>query len=127
MTRCFLRLNQHPDDVQDIYFTGGFTSGDKTDFFVEYQDALGKWRSYTPDFLIHRKDGKWLIVEVKAKRYEDDDMDGRNGRKAKRRSPLARIEPGADQVRNLFCGSASDFTIDPKSSPPVRFVEGTAL
>ena len=118
-------LNQHPDDVQDIYFTGGFTSGDKTDFFVEYQDALGKWRSYTPDFLIHRKDGQWLIVEIKAKRYEDDDIDGRNGRKA---NAVRRWqELSHDQIKyDIFFAEASAFTID-EIKPARRFVEGTAL
>lgn len=118
-------LNQRPDDVQDIYFTGGFTSGDKTDFFVEYQDALGKWRSYTPDFLIHRKDGKWLIVEVKAKRYEDDDMDGRNGRKAK--AVRRWQELSKDQIKyEIFFAAASE--IDYKDIKPARrFVEGAAL
>lgn len=116
-------LNQHPDDIQDIYFTGGFTSGDKTDFFVPYQDALGKWRSYTPDFLIHRKDGHWLIVEVKAKRYEDDDMDGREGRKAKAVRRWQEFSQG--QIRyDMFFAEASDFTID-EIKPARRFVEGT--
>ena len=118
-------LNQHPDDVEDIYFTGGFTSGDKTDFFVEYQDTLGKWRSYTPDFLIHRKDGKWLIVEVKAKRYEDDALDGRNGRKANAVRRWQQLSQ--DQIRyDIFFAEGSDFTID-EIKPARRFVEGTAL
>ena len=116
-------LNQHPDDIQDIYFTGGFTSGDKTDFFVNYQDALGKWRSYTPDFLIHRKDGKWLIVEVKAKRYEDDDMDGREGRKAKAVRRWQEFSQG--QIRyEMFFAAASEIDYT-EIKPARRFVKGT--
>ncbi len=118
-------LNQHPDDIEDIYFTGGFTSGDKTDFFVDYKDSLDKWRSYTPDFLIHRKDGCWLIVEVKAKRFEDDALDGRKGRKAE----AVRLWQNASRNKiryEMFFAETSDFTIDEIKSAR-RFVEGAAL
>lgn len=50
-------LNQKPEDLEDIYFTGALTDPAKTDFFVEYKDDKGKWRRYTPDFVIRRKDG----------------------------------------------------------------------
>jgi type III restriction enzyme len=58
-------LNTHPTDVQDIYFTGALTDPKKTDFFVEYKGEDGRWHPYTPDFVIRRKDGRCLIVEVK--------------------------------------------------------------
>jgi len=78
------------DEVEDIYFTGALTDPNKTDFFVEYKDNKGKWRSYTPDFVIRKKPakgkrrgtGKIIIVEVKADRAEDDPNDGRTGTKA---------------------------------------------
>lgn len=54
-----------PDEVADFYFTGALTDSAKTDFSVEYQDVDGKWRSYTPDFVIRRKDGRCRIVEIK--------------------------------------------------------------
>ncbi|MGD9519191.1 MAG: DEAD/DEAH box helicase family protein [Armatimonadota bacterium] len=63
-------LNQKPEDVEDIYFTGALTDPAKTDFYVEYKDDKGKWRRYTPDFVIRRKDGKTLIVEIKDARFE---------------------------------------------------------
>jgi hypothetical protein len=63
-------LNQEPQDVEDIYFTGALTDPAKTDFYVEYKDDNDKWRRYTPDFLIRRKDGKTLIVEIKDARFE---------------------------------------------------------
>jgi hypothetical protein len=63
-------LNQKPEDVEDIYFTGALTDPSRTDFFVEYKDDKGKWRRYTPDFVIRRKDGKTLIVEIKDARFE---------------------------------------------------------
>lgn len=117
-------LNQHPDQVADIYFTGGFTSGDKTDFFVEYQDSLGKWRSYTPDFLIHRKDGKWLIVEVKAKRFEADAMDGRQGRKACAVRRWQECDPARIQYE-MFFAEGSDIAYDDLKKAR-QFVEGAA-
>lgn len=65
------------DEIEDIYFTGGITDPAKTDFWVEYQDAKGKWRRYTPDFVIRKKakkgeppgSGKILIVEVKGEQF----------------------------------------------------------
>ncbi len=68
-------LNLQPDDVQDIYFTGALTDPGKTDFFVEYKDEKGKWRRYTPDFIIRKKasrgrkrgTGRVFIVEIKKK------------------------------------------------------------
>ncbi|MFN2544807.1 MAG: nucleotidyltransferase domain-containing protein [Actinomycetota bacterium] len=67
-------IDLHPEEVEDIYFTGGITDSAKTDFFVEYRDDQGKWRRYTPDFVIRKKappgraagSGKVLIVEIKS-------------------------------------------------------------
>lgn len=75
-------LNQKPDDVEDIYFTGALTDPAKTDFYVEYKDDKGKWRRYTPDFVIRRKDGKAMIVEIKREHDRDHPVDGEQGRKA---------------------------------------------
>lgn len=59
------QCDTHPDEVEDFFFTGALTDSRKTDFAVEYQDVDGKWRAYTPDFVIRRKDGRCLIVEIK--------------------------------------------------------------
>ena len=59
------KLNLSPGEIDDFYFTGALTSSNKTDFLVEYKDVSGKWRTYTPDFVVRRKDGKCLIVEIK--------------------------------------------------------------
>lgn len=75
-------LNEHPENVADVLFTGGLTDPAKTDFFVEYKGEDGRWHRYTPDFVIRRKDGKHLIVEVKASRFKsevEDDL-GRHER-----------------------------------------------
>lgn len=75
-------LKQQPDDVEDIYFTGALTDSKKTDFFIEYRGNDGRMHSYTPDFVIRRRDGKCLIVEVKSERERDHKIDGENGAKA---------------------------------------------
>ena len=63
-------MNLHPDQVEDVYFTGALTSPDKTDFWVEYLGDDGKRHRYTPDFIIRRKDGRCLIVEIKSAEFE---------------------------------------------------------
>jgi len=65
-------LNEDPDEIEDIYFTGAITDPNKTDFFFEYKDKDGKWHNYTPDFLIRKKDGKMLIVEIKGEPFKDE-------------------------------------------------------
>jgi Type III restriction enzyme, res subunit. len=83
-------LHFSPNDVEDIYFTGALTDPGKSDFFVEYKDDKGKWRRYTPDFLIRKKppsggkpgSGKMFIVEIKREHDQAHPIDGQNGRKA---------------------------------------------
>jgi hypothetical protein len=62
-------INTHPDQVEDVYFTGALTDPKKTDFLVEYKGEDGRWHPYTPDFVVRRKDGKCLIVEVKSSQF----------------------------------------------------------
>jgi len=66
------KVGEDPDDVEDIYFTGALTDREKTDFIFKYKDEKGEWHSYSPDFLIRKKDGKSLIVEVKAEPYRNE-------------------------------------------------------
>jgi hypothetical protein len=75
-------LKQKPDEVEDIYFTGALTDSKKTDFFIEYRGNDGRMHNYTPDFVIRRKDGKCLIVEIKSERERDNEVDGETGAKA---------------------------------------------
>lgn len=67
--RILHELGENPDDVEDIYFTGAVNDPAKTDFIFEYKDDKGEWHFYTPDFLIRKKNGKSLIVEVKAEKF----------------------------------------------------------
>lgn len=68
-------IDLHPDEVEDIYFTGGITDSGKTDFYAEYKDDKGQWRNYFPDFIIRlkgkgKKPGKCLVVEIKNAQWE---------------------------------------------------------
>jgi hypothetical protein len=68
------QLNLNPDDVEDIYFIGDST---KTDFRVDYKGDDGRWHDYTPDFVIRRKDGRCVIVEIKSAQFQatvDEDL-----------------------------------------------------
>jgi hypothetical protein len=88
--QLLFELNLHPDDIEDIYFTGALTDPGKSDFFVEYKDDKGKWRRYTPDFVIRRKpptgrppgSGRAYIVEVKKEHDRSHPVDGETGKKA---------------------------------------------
>lgn len=83
-------LGESRGSIEGVYFTGALTDPAKTDFFIEYKDDTGKWRRYTPDFIIRKKPkrggrpgtGKVFIVEVKAERERAHPIDGENGKKA---------------------------------------------
>lgn len=68
-------LNENPADIEDIYFTGAITDPNKTDFLFEYKGKDGKYHNYTPDFLIKKKNGKMLIIEIKAEPYRDEEKE----------------------------------------------------
>ena len=63
-------MQLHPEKIEDVYFTGAITDPNKTEFYVEYLGEDGKPHRYTPDFIIRKKDGKCLIVEIKDARFE---------------------------------------------------------
>lgn len=65
LERVLALVAEHPDDIEGVWFTGGLTDPGKTELFAEYIGEDGRWHRYTPDFVIARKDGKHLIVEVK--------------------------------------------------------------
>jgi type III restriction enzyme len=86
--QLFGHVGLHPEQVEDIYFTGAITDPRKTDFFVEYLGEDNRWHRYTPDFIIRRKPdrgqkhGRCLIVEIKAERERRHPIDGEKGVKA---------------------------------------------
>lgn len=60
------------DEIEKIYFTGMLTHG-QTDFYVQYIDPDSNTvRNYYPDFVLERKDGKYLIIEVKGDNKIED-------------------------------------------------------
>ncbi|HEC18121.1 MAG TPA: restriction endonuclease subunit R [Gammaproteobacteria bacterium] len=65
LERVLYLLKQYPEQVEGIWFTGGLTDPGKTELFAEYLGEDKRWHRYTPDFVLRRKDGKHLIVEVK--------------------------------------------------------------
>ena len=64
--------NSKAKDVEDIYFTGGLTTPDKTDLHFQYKGKDGKYHQYYPDFLIKKKNGEIFIVEIKAEKERED-------------------------------------------------------
>ena len=64
--------NSKAKDIEDIYFTGGLTTPDKTDLHFQYKGQDGKYHQYYPDFLIKKKSGEIFIVEIKAEKERED-------------------------------------------------------
>ncbi len=64
--------NSKAKDIEDIYFTGGLTTPDKTDFHFQYKGQDGKYHQYYPDFLVRKKNGEVFIVEIKSESERED-------------------------------------------------------
>ncbi len=101
-TRVLRELDEDPGDVEDVYFTGALTDPGKTEFFVEYLDEKGRWRRYSPDFLIRRRDGRCVIVEVKAERDREHPIHGERGRKAMKLHEWEELNPEQLRYRMVF-------------------------
>lgn len=68
---CFMQYIGS-DKVQEVYFTGMFTS-DQGDLSVQYYDPeSGRIRKYYPDFLAKMTDGSYQLIEVKGDNKIDD-------------------------------------------------------
>jgi len=115
-------LNLESAEVEDIYFTGALTDPAKTDFFVEYKDDKGKWRRYTPDFVIRRKNGQVYIVEIKAERERSDAVDGEKGRKTMALRKWESLNPDRLTYQIIFTGTDT-VTVDQIQNVR-RFAEG---
>jgi hypothetical protein len=108
-------LDEDPDDVEDIYFTGALTNPAQTEFFVEYRDEKGKWRRYTPDFVIRKKpteggapgSGRVLIVEVKREHDRAHPVDGESGSKARAVRNWGHLDPEQLRYEMIFTGTES--------------------
>ena len=61
----------HANKVDKIWFTGMLTHG-QSEFFIQYVDPdTHRVRSYYPDFLIRKKDGSLVMIEVKGENMID--------------------------------------------------------
>lgn len=65
LQRLLALMQQHPGAIEGAWFTGGLTDPKKTELFAEYLGEDERWHRYTPDFVLRRRDGKHLIVEIK--------------------------------------------------------------
>jgi hypothetical protein len=109
-TRMLNHLNAKPEEVADIIFLGGLTSPNKTDVYIEYMGEDGKRHHYFPDFIVRRKDGKCLIVEIKAKNKENDLTDGRDGRKAMALRRWENLNPDTLKYQMIFADDTVPFS-----------------
>ena len=66
-----LKIDQK--DIDDIYFTGSINDIKKTDIYFEYKGVDEKYHNYFPDFIITKKNGEFLIIEIKAADREQDE------------------------------------------------------
>jgi len=127
-------VNLKPEQVEDIYFTGGLHDPRKTDFYVEYKGIDGKWHRYSPDFVIRRKDGRCYIVEIKDARFEpatreDLERAGRGetaitveGRKAIAVQQWVGLNP--DRLKYEMIFTSSDSVAFNQLAPAKQFIEG---
>jgi hypothetical protein len=119
------QLKLKPDEVEDVYFTGALTDPTKTDFYIEYKDGNGKWRRYTPDFIIRKKPGRGrqrgsgrvYLVEIKREHDRHHPIDGEHGRKAAAVRKWEKLNP--DRLRYEMIFTDSD-TITPDAMKNVR-------
>ncbi len=99
--RILRQLNLDPTDVQDVYFTGAITDPNKTDLSFAYRRD-GREHRYTPDFVVHARGDRWLLVEIKMTARRDDPVEGRDGVKAQRMRDLEARNEGRVVYRIVF-------------------------
>jgi hypothetical protein len=125
-------LGESRGSIEGVYFTGALTDPAKTDFFVEYKDDKGKWRRYTPDFIIRRKPkrggrlgtGKVFIVEIKREHDRAHPVDGMNGRKAMALRRWEDLNP--DRLRYQMIFTDTNTVTADQMQEARRFIEETA-
>ena len=81
--RMLRAVGESPASVRDVYFTGAITDPRRTDLSFSYTGLDGRLHRYTPDFVIHAADDRWLLIEVKMAAREHDPVEGRDGVKAR--------------------------------------------
>lgn len=92
--RMVRAVGESPASVRDVYFTGAITDPRRTDLAFSYTGRDGRLHRYTPDFVIHTTDDRWLLVEVKMAAREHDEVEGREGLKSRALQRLEVENPG---------------------------------
>lgn len=118
LERALNLIGEYPENIEGVWFTGGLTDPNKTDLFAEYLGEDGKWHRYTPDFVVQRKDGKHLVVEIKNDQYRADvksDLEGhkqgkdpvsKEGRKAVALKKWEDLNPEVLHYQVIFADTA---------------------
>jgi type III restriction enzyme len=117
----FEHLGLRPQNVEDIYFTGAITDPQKSDFFVDYRGEDDRWHRYTPDFIIRRKDGRCLIIEIKAERDRNHLVNGQEGTKALAVRQWTKLNP--DRLRYEMIFVKDDVLTSDQTRDTRKFVE----
>lgn len=97
-------LNLDPRDIQCFLFTGGLTGAAQTDFFFEYKGADGRFHRYHPDFVVVRKSGEFLVVEVKGGNGRGDEAVAAKERAVRR---LENIQPRKIRYNIVYSAEAA--------------------
>jgi type III restriction enzyme len=100
--RIVRAVNETPESVRDVYFTGAITDPRRTDLSFSYTGLDGRQHRYTPDFVIHTADDRWLLVEVKMAARERDPVEGRDGVKSRALRALEAANPGRVSYHMVF-------------------------
>ena len=100
--QVLIMLNENPADIEDVYYTGAITDPAKTEFLFEYKGKDDRWHTYTPDFLIRKKNGKVLIIEVKMEKLRGDDVEGEKGLKSLKLQEIQGLNPDKVKYEILF-------------------------
>jgi hypothetical protein len=131
LDKLLAELCESRDSIEGVYFTGALTDPKRTDFFVEYKDDKGKWRRYTPDFIIRKKPatggkpgtGKVFIVEIKREHDRAHPVDGKDGLKARALRKWEKLNP--DRLKYQIIFTSTDTVTADQLSEVRKFVEET--
>ena len=111
-TNLLSMINEKPEDIEDIYFTGALTDPNKTDFYFEYKGNDNQYHNYYPDFVIRKKgkgkeEGKFYIVEIKAENERSDSINGEKGMKKLRMDELQELNKNRFKYEIVFVPGSS--------------------
>ena len=97
-------LNLNPRDIRCFLFTGGLPDSARTDFSFEYEGEDKRFHRYFPDFVIVRKTGEFLVVEIKARNEENHPTVQAKARAVR---ALEKLQPGKLRYHTIFSEAAA--------------------